>query len=94
MQVNTKSEYIIRVHILNALQHVHNYYPACVSIATINNYDCLLLMNHAEGYAPWCFHYMIAMYLMGIIMYYVLWTNPSQLLRYVYYQYNNVLHQL
>ena len=34
MQVNTKTEYIIRVHniILNALQHVHNYYPACVSV--------------------------------------------------------------
>ena len=31
MQVNTKTECIIRVHILNALQHVHNYYPACVS---------------------------------------------------------------
>ena len=31
MQVNAKTEYIIRVHILNALQHVHNYYPACVS---------------------------------------------------------------
>ena len=28
-----------------------------VWVAIINNYDCLLLMNHAEGYAPWCFHY-------------------------------------
>ena len=27
-----------------------------VWVAIINNYDCLLLMNHAEGYAPWCFH--------------------------------------
>ena len=28
-----------------------------VWVAIINNYDCFLLMNHAEGYAPWCFHF-------------------------------------
>ena len=36
---------------------LYNMYTIIILHVLSNNYDCLLLMNHAEGYAPWCFHY-------------------------------------